>query len=136
VSLLLFDTDLFILMAGAGLLEETAHAVGFSLDNVRRLQPLPHMLRGSRLKSKYPSGLRERAAAWCDTIRAIETAPDVEIQERLTGLADLDVGEALLFASAAMTGGSVVATGDKRACRALATADLGTSRELLCGKVL
>lgn len=136
MSRLFFDTDLFVLLAGGGLLESLVRSVGFSMEATRRLQPLPHMLRGSRFKKKYPRGLRERAAACCDLVRPIEDAPDVGVEEMLMDTTDLDPGELQLFAAAARIEGSVVATGDKRACRALAGADLGHRRGLLGGKIL
>jgi hypothetical protein len=43
--LLLMDSDIFILLSAAGLLERTAELLGFEMSRVRRLDALPHMIR-------------------------------------------------------------------------------------------
>lgn len=124
--LLLLDSDMFILHAGAGLLPALARAAGSELRHVRRLQPLPHMLRRMTEESGYPAGIREKAIAWCSEITSIEEAPSAAVLDQFLQIPELHPGEAVLFSVAAEMEHSLVATGDKRACRALAA--LATSR--------
>ena len=116
---LLFDTDLFVLLAGAGLLDELIHAIGFEVDEARRLQPLPFMLKQGSLVRRYPSGILQQAAAWCERIPAVRRMPDPDLLGQLTAVQDMDPGEALLLARAAELDGALVASGDKRACLGL-----------------
>jgi hypothetical protein len=131
-GLLYLDSDLFVLLSGAGLLDEVIQVAGFEQSAARRLDPLPYMLERGGLAQRYPEGVRERASAWCWRIASVEVVPPRRLHDRLIREPDLDPGEALLFAAAAESAASVVTTGDKRACRALAAVDLPE----LCGKVL
>lgn len=136
-KLLYLDNDLFVLFAGANILEELIEAVGFDRQATRRLRPLPQMLERGPLARRLPTGLRQRALAWCSTIAGIEEAPSPKLVDRLVLLEDLDPGEAVLFALAAETDGSLVGTCDRRACRALGRAqNLGDVRGRLKGKVV
>ncbi len=119
---LLLDSDCLLLFAGAGLIIELADAVEVDLAALRRLSPLPQMLRSGALARRYPVGLRQRAEAWCSRIAAVETAPGSQTLALLLGIHGIDPGEALLLAVAAETETAYVATGDKRACTALASA--------------
>lgn len=132
---LLLDTDFFVLVAGANLMAPLLDVLGCSPRNARRLHPLPFMLRKGALVRRYSAGVLQKAAAWCDRIGAIEDRPSTQLQQQL--LEVVDPGEALLFASVAGSRGGVVATGDKRACVAVATSEgLAAVRPLLAGKVL
>ena len=135
--LLFLDSDLFVLHAGAGLLPALIQATGSNLNRARRLHPLPYMLQKGALAARYPQGLRERAAAWCSRITAVEDAPSPGSLEPLLGVAAIEPGEALLFALAAETPRSLMATGDRRACCALAAASgLAEIRALLRHKLI
>ncbi len=134
---LYLDSDIFVLHAGAGVLPDLISAAGFEVADARRLQPLPHMLRRGSLHRRYSAAVRERTEAWCSQIPPIRKAPSAEVVDQLVRLADMDPGEALFFASAAEADPARVATGDKRACRALSTADdLDELKALLKGKVI
>lgn len=136
-SLLYLDSDLFVLFAGANLLGYLIEAVGFDLKTTRRLRPLPRMLERGPLSRRLPTGLRQRALAWCSAIPGIETAPSPETVDRLVHVEDLDPGETVLFALAAEAESSLIGTGDQRACRALGRRqDLGDVRDQLKGKVI
>ena len=132
---LLLDTDFLVLMAGANLIAPLLDAIECDVGSARRLDPLPHMLRKGRLVRRYPEGVLEKAAAWCEKIGAVEKRPSIELQDQL--LEVVDSGEALLFATVAELDDGLVATGDKRACVAVATAaSLSALRPHLAGKVL
>lgn len=136
-SHLLLDSDIFVLLAGAGLLPELISAVGLDLSKARRLEPLPHMLQKGPLARKFPPAMRERATAWCSQIPAIEEVPSPELIDRLVGLREIDAGEAFLFAIVAETKRGLLATGDKRACLGLHAAEgLGDLELRLAGKVI
>lgn len=136
-GLLLLDSDLFVLLAGAGLLPGLIDQAGFDLESARRMQPLPHMLRGKGMVRKYPEAVRQRALAWCSEIAALEQAPPAHWLDQLSAVQAVDPGEALLFALVAGQEESLVATGDKRACSAIARAEnLEELQGRLAGKVL
>lgn len=130
--MLYLDSDLLVLLAGAGLLAQVIEVLGFEQSEARRLDPLPFMLEKGRLAERYPEGIRQRAKAWCSQIPPLDVVPSSGVLERLGAKADVDPGEAFLFAAAADSASSVVVTGDKRACRALAESGVPE----LHGKVL
>lgn len=113
-------------------------ASGFEPTNARRLEPLLYMLKESgRLSKDYPQAIRERAAAWCSQIDPILSRPSHPDFAQLLMVRDIDPGEALLLAAAAERPGSLVATGDRRACRALKAAEgLEALRAGLQGKLV
>ena len=61
--LLLVDSDLFVLLSAAGLLDELAAALGFTPDAIRRLTALPHQVRKGRTFRRYDESLRQAVAA-------------------------------------------------------------------------
>lgn len=133
--ILLLDTDLFVLMAGANLIVPALDALGCEAENTRRLDALPHMLRKGRLTRQYPKGVLEKAAAWCERIGSVEKRPSVKLEKLL--IEHVDPGEAQLLATVAELKDGLIATGDKRACEAVATApSLSEIRSRLVGKVL
>lgn len=137
--ILLLDSDIFVLLAGAGLLEEFILEAGFEVDQARRLDPLPRMLQGGRLARTYSLALRQRAEAWCNRIRPVAQVPHsaYRVLQDLVTVPGIDPGEALLFAMAIATDQARVATGDKRACQMLALATgLADARGQLRGKVI
>ena len=42
--ILLIDSDIFVLLSAAGLLDDLVDCLGFELSDVRRLDALPHQL--------------------------------------------------------------------------------------------
>ncbi len=133
-GLLLLDSDIFILHAGADLLPELVAAAGFDLSEARRLAALPHMLRKGRMSKRHPSGVVTKAQEWCTRIRSIDEVPSPHLVDLLAAMPGIDEGETYLFSLAAERR-SIVATGDKRACVALATADRQIA-EPLQGKII
>lgn len=86
---------------------------------------------------RYSPKIRQKAGAWCSKIAAAEDAPSTSVLSDLLKVPEIDPGEALLFALTADADSSVVATGDKRGCRALASAPgLEKVRSRLRKKVL
>lgn len=135
--LLLIDSDLFVLLSGAGLLEALLSALDVEEGAARRLQPLPHMLEKGRLARRYPPGIREKAQAWCPRIPPLEAVPDPATLEQLLLVPGIDPGEALLFGVAAETGHTLLASGDRRSFEAIAaSSDLSGLRAQLEGKLL
>jgi hypothetical protein len=136
-SLIFLDSDLFVLHAGAGLLEEFITSTGCALSGARRLEPLPQMLKRGPMVRAYPEGVRQRAEAWCSVVRAVDRAPSPSTLDQLLSVAEIDPGEALLFAAAAEADSALVATGDRRACAALnAARGLDDVRAQLKGRVI
>lgn len=122
--LLLVDSDSFILLGAAGLLERTAELLGFSPAQLRRLHALPHMLRGKRMRREYPEGLREAALEATARVEGIYDRPvDDELLQRLLAVENIDDGEAALYAHLAEHRTCLLASGDLRAIRALGLAE-------------
>lgn len=118
---LLVDTDAFYKLGLCGLVERVAAALGSSASETRRLPALPHMLkRGGLAKRLGP----ENAAALQTMASAFNPlSPPSEVWlAKMTGLPNIDPGEALLFAACIEEDGRVL-TGDKRAIRAVAAVD-------------
>ena len=136
-GILLIDSDLFVLLAGAGLLSALLSALNLEESAARRLQPLPHMLRKGRLARRYPPGILERAGAWCSRIHAVETVPPADVLDQLNRVHSIDPGEAQLFAVAADRDLALLASGDRRSFEAVATAPgLELLRAELRGKLV
>lgn len=136
-DLLVVDSDLFVLLAGAELLEELIEALGFSHQSARRLQPLPFMLKKGPLARRYSEEIRGKAEAACEKIAPLEDRPSMELFEQFNQVPEIDPGEALLFTTATEGDGNRIVTGDLRACRALAAAKhLGPIRDRLTGRVV
>src|SRR5438309_947262 len=97
---LLLDNDIFLLLSGAGLLDETIAALGFTPSEARRLDALAHMLRKrSRALSNYSEEILTRAGNDCTRITAIDEEPDAQIMELFTAHgAYVHGGEAVLLA--------------------------------------
>ncbi len=137
--LLLVDSDLFILLSAAGLLERTANLLGFSMGEMRRLPALPHMLRGNRrMKRDFPEAVRETAIRVADSVQQLEGRPtNNDVMQRLIAVQYIDGGEALLFAHLVERPGWLLTSGDLRATRALGQAgDCQDIREAIQGRVV
>ncbi len=135
---LLIDSDVFIVLSGAGLLERAIGVIGFQTEDARRLAPLPQMLgRSARLRKTYPSVVLQSARLACESIAPIVDAPDATLQERLLAIPDIDDGEALLYAILAKETACLLTSGDKRSMRALCgAADAATIRAAVSGRVV
>ena len=114
---LLFDTDAFCKLGIANLLQNVAQVFGATLQECGRLYALPFMLRKGALRKRY-------GESTCDALIPIANAmpafPDASVSwlEKVTGVVDIDPGEAQVFALAAEHGQPFV-SGDKRALKAL-----------------
>ena len=136
---LLVDSDIFILLAAAGVLERVAHLLGVKLENVRRLKPLKYQLeKSSGFKRKYPEPIRNLAAGWCDRVAALDEEPlGRDILDRLNVTKGIDEGEGLLFALLSERPFYYLASGDKRGMVAVATApELADIRSAVAGRII
>ncbi len=130
---------MFVLLAGAGLLETVANLLGFQLAELRRLDPLPHQLRKShKFQEKYSKPVRDKALAWCDKVKSITERPENDdALQRLAAADRIDEGEALLFGLMAEQELYLLASGDKVAMRALAQgANLKDVRQAVSGRII
>ncbi|KKL72794.1 hypothetical protein LCGC14_2081330 [marine sediment metagenome] len=119
--LLLIDSDIFVLLSAAGMLETVIDLLGYAPENARRLQPLPHMLRRGRAFSAYSDQAKARAEKQCTRVSALTDRPrNDRVLDLLSTIEDIGVGEALLYALLAEKPGAYLASGDKRAMIALA----------------
>lgn len=118
--LLLIDSDVFVLFAAAGLLDKAIARLGFNRDDARRLDALPGMLRRGKKFADLTPEERYAALTWCDRIAPFRESPSPSTMQQLAGIANIDHGEATLFATCHDNPAAVLLTGDKRALRALA----------------
>ena len=114
---LLFDTDAFCKLGIANLLHNVAQIFGTTLQECGRLYALPFMLRKGRLPRLYGVHACDKLIPVADAMPAI---PDASITwlEKVTGIVDIDPGEAQIYALAAEHAQPFV-SGDKRALKAL-----------------
>lgn len=136
--ILLIDSDIFVLLSAAGLLDDLVACLGFELSDVRRLDALPHQLQRGRSFQRYDEIARTEALTRCHEVRSIEDRPtSSEHWEKLISVDDIDEGEALLFAKLAEVSASLLTTGDQRSLIALGKADgLNSLRDQIRGRVL
>jgi len=137
--LMLVDSDIFIILAAAGVLETAASLLEFEPEDIRRLPALENQLtRGRAFRKNYPRQIRQAALRACSCIRPIEQRPsDPRTLDQLAAVSDIDLGEALLYALAAERPAYILASGDKRAMRALARdTRLKNIRDALAGRLL
>lgn len=135
---LIFDSDAFVLLAGAGLLARAIELLGSTAADARRLDALPHMLRRPRpFRVRYGDGAADRALAACARVAGLEMRGDEALVDQLTAVDDIDGGEAQIYAIAASDEQWLVASGDKRAMRALCReSSLAQVRANLNGRVV
>jgi len=137
--LLLVDSDIFIILSSAGVLERTAELLGFESEDIRRLPALENQLtRGTKFKKMYPQEIRNAALSCCQGIAPLTERPsDVRILDQLASVSDIHVGEAVMYALMVERPSYLLASGDKRAMQALAAnADLRNVRDALAGRIL
>ncbi|MCY2987734.1 MAG: hypothetical protein NTY19_07710 [Planctomycetota bacterium] len=135
---LMIDSDVFVLLSGAGLLDRVLTLVGFGRGMALRLDPLPHMLRRSRkfLQLCQPQ-TRDRALAACKTVPAVTDRPADQLHQRLIDFREIDGGEALLYALLVEQPTYLLASGDKRAMLTIAGApELHDIRDCIAGRVI
>jgi hypothetical protein len=137
--LLIIDTDLFVLLAAAGLVGRVAELLGFNVADVRRLPALPYQLRkGKNFKKKYSEDVLDAAVEQAGSIAPVTERPlNDALFQRLIDTDNIDSGEAEVIAVAVERGHIYLASGDKRWMRALVAApNLADVRAALAGRVI
>ena len=136
--ILLIDSDIFVLLSAAGLLDRLIACLGFEKTSVRRLAALPHQLQRGRSFRRYHQAVRDDAVTRCSEIPAIKDRPiSSEHWEKLISVDQIDEGEALLFAKLAEGSASLLTTGDQRSLIALGNAEgLDSFRDEIRGRVV
>ncbi len=114
---LLLDSDILCKLAAADLLPDTAQIFGLTIADCRRLPALPHMLRRGRLRKQLGEACSDQLIPVVESIAPMPPASDAWL-DKLAQLSQIDPGEAQLFAAGAEIG-AWIATGDKRALKAL-----------------
>lgn len=134
--ILFSDTDIVLKLASMDLLGEALAALGMVEDDVRLLPAARFYLKSPKLESRYPAAGVMRARAFAKRVAAIESEPPLaEFQCMLD--ANLDSGEAGMFACASGSSETLVTTGDKRALQALSDDPACTAIvQCLSGKVI
>lgn len=135
--IVLIDTDVFILLAASGLLDRVLGLLGCSRADARRLDALPHMARGKKLKLKYDAPTLAKVVAEAQTIAPITDQPSAETATLLQGCDGIDYGEAVLYGLLFEHEVFYLASNDKRAMRALCSAaELKPLRDGVAGRVI
>jgi hypothetical protein len=137
--ILLVDSDIFVLLAGAGVLERVADLLGFDLKDLRRLDALPHQLRKSaKFRKKYSPGVIEKALAYCGKVSSLLERPKGDdILQRLAEADCIDEGEAVMLGLMAEQEIYLLASGDKVAMRALAQSPaLAEVKKAVSGRII
>ena len=76
MRLLLIDTDAFVILAGAGLIDRTAELLGFEPHQGRRLYPVENQFtRGRIFKQRYPEAVRQTALAKAKLVTPLRERP-------------------------------------------------------------
>ncbi len=114
---LLIDTDIFCELGTADLLRDSVRVLGCRLSDCARLPALPYMLRRGTLVARHGADACHRLLPLAEKMAAAPN-PRGPWLDKLGGIADVDPGEAQLFAAAADRGLTVL-TGDGRALRAV-----------------
>ena len=138
-KILLIDSDIFILLAGADILEKAIGLLGFKMVNLRRLDALPHQLqRGKSFRQKYPKPVLDKALEWCDRVKPFVDRPaDDDLQQALANVQRIDPGEAVMLGLLAEQEVFLLASGDKASMRALAqTPALADLKKAVSGRVI
>lgn len=135
---LLIDSDIFVLLAGAGLLDRALGLLGFDRSSSLRLSPLPHMLtRGRRFSQFGDAKTRGLALDACKTVPEVADRPSDDVFQQLIAVPEIDEGEALLYGLLAHQPGHYLTSGDKRAMQAVAVRpDLKGVRQRVAGRVI
>jgi hypothetical protein len=136
---LFVDSDVFVLLAASNSLSRVAELLGFTMEQLGRLAPLPHMLRvGKSFRKKYSQDVRDRAAAVADVVAAIVERPqNDDLLQSLLEINGIDEGEALLYGLLVESPHLQLISGDKTAMRALVSQEsLQHVRAAITGRVI
>ena len=119
----LLDNDFLFKFVACDLIEPALELLGLTRANIRVLESLPFVARKSKsVKKNYNEDTLARSIAYAEGIAKVMPNLESEAYKRLSQIEGIDQGEATLFARALDEGGVILATGDKRALKALATA--------------
>jgi len=136
--LLLVDSDIFILLAGAGMLDRAIELFGFSRSTTRRLEALPYQLRKWEASGSYPRHVCNAALQQCRAVAALTEQPmGLNAVSRLLDVKGIHSGEAVLYALLMERPSYYLASGDKRGMVAVATApELADIRSAVAGRII
>jgi hypothetical protein len=121
----LSDNDVIHKLAACDLAAEALAALGLGFGDVRVLPTAKHKFgltkNQAKAEQRYGPEVLARIRDLLGRVSEIDVVPPVHELEVLVETEGIDTGEAILFASAACLGGAMLATGDKRSLRALAS---------------
>jgi hypothetical protein len=121
----LADNDIVKKLAICNLLEECVGALGVSHGEILVLPTARFKLgvakNPDKARSKLGAASFDRLKSFLDQVGVIDTLPSPTEQLLFEDSLDIDAGEAILFSASAHYAGCLIATGDKRSLRALAT---------------
>ena len=136
-GLLLIDTDILVLLAASGLLEQVTSSLGYESSQLRRLAAAPHQIRKSKsFRDQFGQAVLLKIEPIVAMILAAEAPTNLELLDELNSTEFIDEGEAQLMALAASQHLSLLVTGDKRAVIALAASTAHSCIGALQGKIV
>lgn len=126
---------MLVLLTASGNLEKVTQMLGYSPDQVRRLDAAIHQVRGSKkFRDVYGEAVLQQIAPVIEQIPAASAPDDLDLLDALHSI--VDEGEAQLMALAAPAENTLLATGDKRAIRDLARSGATECIRQLQGRIV
>lgn len=120
----IIDTDAFVKLGVAGLLEPWILACGIELPECRRLAALPKQLERGKIAALLTADQRASLRPLAESIPRLTTGDSSEWIDRFSSSgADFDGGDAEVLAAAAGHADCLILTGDKRAIRLIGRVD-------------
>jgi hypothetical protein len=136
-GLLLIDTDVLVLLAASGLLEQVTLSLGYASGQLRRLSAAPHQIRKSKsFRDQFGQEVLIKVEPIVEAISEAEPPTDLILLDKLNSMDFIDEGEAQLMALAASQQASLLVTGDKRAVIALAESSAHSCIDALQGRIV
>lgn len=133
--MLLLDTDMLVLLTASGNLEKVAARLGYAPDQIRRLPASIHQVRKSaKFRNVYGEAVLQRIAPIIEHIATAPAPDDIALLDTLHEV--VDEGEAMLMATAAPLGYTLLASGDKRAIKDLAKSEAAECIHQLQGRIV
>lgn len=121
----LADNDVLLKLAACNLLDDAVPALETTKSEFFVLPTAKYKIgydRQNKLQAKYGVDGIKRTLEFIQTVQEIVAPPDIDERDLLLTVDNIDAGEDVLFAATQHRDVYIVATGDKRCLRALASA--------------
>jgi hypothetical protein len=135
---LFIDSDILVLLSGAGLLDRVLKMLDFERIAAYRLSALPHMIRrGKKFQQLCDPITRNLALEACQTLNEITDRPSDKLFQKLLDFSEIDEGEALLYGLLVEQPSCLLASADKRAMLIVGSLEDPTGiRDSILGRII